>query len=68
MYLQTMCVNVFWPEQIDTADFFCEGLQPTFDTWRAQLEAATGVGVCSDEEEVIANQKGGNIGGQLRKK
>ncbi len=40
----------------------------TFDGECAQLEAAAGVRVCGDEEEVIANGEGGNIGGQLRKK
>lgn len=32
------------------------------------MEAVAGVGVCGDEEEVVANGEGGNIGGQLRKK
>lgn len=42
-------------------------LHPTFDTECVHLEAAAGVGVCGDEEEVVANGEGGNIGGQLRK-
>lgn len=40
----------------------------TLDSECGQLEAADGVGVCGDEEEVVANGKGGNVGGQLREK
>lgn len=40
----------------------------TFDCERAQMEAAAGVRVCGDEEEVTANGKGTNIGSQLRTK
>lgn len=39
----------------------------TFDTEGVELEAAAAVRVCSDEEKVVANGDGGNIGGQLRK-
>lgn len=43
-------------------------LLPTFDTEGAQLEAAAGVGVRGEEEEVVANGEGRNIGGKLRAK
>lgn len=46
----------------------CVCVHLTFDTERTQLEAAAGVGVCGDEEEVVANGKGGNVGGQLGKR
>lgn len=37
----------------------------TCEAERAQLEAAAGVGVSGDEEEVVANREGRNVGGQL---
>lgn len=33
----------------------------TFEAERGHLEAAAGVRVCGDEEEVIANGEGGNV-------
>lgn len=36
------------------------------DTERAELEAAAGVGVCGDEEKVVAHGKGRDVGCQLR--
>lgn len=32
------------------------------------MEAAAGVGMCGDEQEVVANGEGGNVRGQLRKR
>lgn len=52
---------------LDPCDIVSVCLHPTFDTECVHLEAAAGVGVCGDEEEVVANGEGGNIGGQLRK-
>lgn len=43
-------------------------LLPTFDAECVQLEAAAGVRVCGDEEEVVTNGKGGDVGGQLRER
>ena len=54
----------------NTLDVFtaCVRLHVTFDREGAQVEAAAGVGVRGDEEEVVADSEGGNVGGQLRKK
>lgn len=40
-------------------------LLPTCQTGRVELQAATGVRVCGDEEKVAAHGKGRDVGGQL---
>lgn len=46
-----------------SCNLFC--LLSTLDAERVDLKAAAGVRVCGDEEEVVANGEGGDIGGQL---